>query len=116
MAVSRPISDPLTDLVAQRFRALGQPVRVRLVDHLERVGEAHVQALADELGVTQQNTSKHLGALRRAGILTRRREGRVTIYALADPNTFTLIEQVATAIAVGLRGLPGNGHQGGEGA
>lgn len=64
------------NLIASRLRVLGQPLRVRLIDHLDRSGEAHVQALADELAATQQNTSKHLGALWRAGVVTRRQEGR----------------------------------------
>lgn len=105
MALGRPLADPLVELVAGRMRVLGQPVRVRLVDRLERLGEAHVQALADELAATQQNTSKHLGALWRAGIVSRRQEGRVTLYALADPEAFAMIERVATGIAAQLREL-----------
>lgn len=93
MSLVRPLGDPLIELVATRLRVLGQPVRLRLIDRLEYRGETHVQALADELATTQQNTSKHLVALRRAGILTGRQEGRVTIYALADRETFLLIEQ-----------------------
>lgn len=79
MALSRPLADPLIEIVAMRFRMLGQPVRIRLLDRLDRVGEAHVQWLADELAATQQNTSKHLGALWRTGVVSRRQEGRVTI-------------------------------------
>lgn len=84
---------------------LGQPVRVRLIDRLERLGDAHVQALADDLGATQQNTSKHLGALWRVGVLTRRQEGRLTVYSLADREAFVVIERVAAGMAVELRDL-----------
>jgi len=105
MALARPLADPLVELVAGRFRVLGQPVRVRLLDRLEELGEAHVQALADELAATQQNTSKHLGTLWRAGIVSRRQEGRVTVYSLADPDAFELIEEAAKAIALQLRDL-----------
>lgn len=79
MALARPLADPLVDLVAGRLRMLGQPVRARLLDRLDLEGEAHVQTLADELAATQQNTSKHLGAVWRAGIVVRRQEGRVTV-------------------------------------
>lgn len=58
MSLSRPLGEPLVELVAERFRLLGQPVRVHLIDRFDRHGEAHVQQLADEFGVTQQNTSK----------------------------------------------------------
>lgn len=104
MTLVRPLPDPLVELVAARFRVLGQPIRVRLLERLELLGEAHVQALADELAATQQNTSKHLGALWRAGLVTRRQEGRVAVYSLVDGGGSDLIEQVATAIAVELRG------------
>lgn len=103
MPLSRPLPDPLIELVATRMRVLGQPVRLRLIDRLEHLGEANVQALADELEASQQNASKHLGALWRAGILARRQEGRLTVYWLADRGSFVLIERVATDIAIQLR-------------
>lgn len=105
MSVARPIPAPLVELVARRLRVLGQPVRVRLVDRLERLGETHVQALADELAATQQNTSKPLGALWRAGVVSRRQDGRLTLYGLADPEAFVVVETVTTAIAIQLRGM-----------
>lgn len=107
MALQRPLVDPLVDLVAGRRRVLGQPVRVRLIDRLDRRGEANVQALADELEASQQNASKHLGALWRAGILARRQEGRVTVYRLVDRKSFALIERMATDIAMELHDLAG---------
>lgn len=103
MTLARPISDPLVDLVARRLRVLGQPIRLRLVDQLDRIGEANVQTLADEIVATQQNTSKHLGALWRAGIVKRRQRGRTTLYSLTNTGTFTLIAQVATDVALQLQ-------------
>ena len=108
MTLSRPLADSLVELVAARFRALGQPVRVQLIDRIDQLGEAHVQVLADELAATQQNTSKHLGALWRAGLVARRHEGRVTVYGLADREAVMLIERVATDIATQLRDLGGS--------
>ncbi len=90
----RPLSDALVELIAHRFRVLGQPLRVRLIDLLKLRGETTVQALADELGATQQNMSKHLGVLRQAGILARRREGRVVWYTLVDEDAFALVVRV----------------------
>jgi DNA-binding transcriptional ArsR family regulator len=52
--------------VADRLRVLGQVVRLRLVEQL-RAGEATPQELADTLGLTQQNVSKHLQVLHRSG-------------------------------------------------
>lgn len=106
MALSRPLGDPLVELVATRLRVLGQPMRVRIIDRLDRVGEARVQALADELEATQQNASKHLSTLLRAGVVARRQEGRVTVYSLTDRETFALIERVGIGLAVQLSELP----------
>lgn len=105
MTLARPLADPLVELTASRLRVLGQPVRIRLVDLLDELGETHVQALAVHLDTTQQNTSKHLGVLWRAGVLTRRQQGRVTMYKIDDHETFAMIERVAIGIAVQLRGF-----------
>ncbi len=94
----RPIPAPLTELVAGRFRVLSHPARVWLIDYLEWHGETNVQALADELGATQQNASRHLGLLVQAGLLDRRREGRVVWYRLADTGAFALIHTSAADI------------------
>lgn len=103
MPLVRPLPHQLVELVAHRFRVLGQPTRLCLVDRLELVTEAHVQALVDELETTQQNVSKHLGVLYRAGIVSRRQEGRVAVYSLADYDTFSVIEHASTALALRLR-------------
>jgi hypothetical protein len=64
MSLPRPIPDALAELIAYRLRVLGQPVRIQLLDHLERDGEASVRALADEVGITPYNASQQLGVLR----------------------------------------------------
>jgi DNA-binding transcriptional ArsR family regulator len=68
-------------------------MRIRLLDRL-RDDELGVQELADALGATQQNVSKHLGVLHGAGILSRRRDGNRVLYAIADDSIFTLCESV----------------------
>lgn len=103
MALARPLPDPLVELVARQLRVLGQPVRVRLIERLDEVGETNVQTLADEMLVTQQNASKHLGALWSAGIVARRREGRITMYSLVNAESWAVIERVATSVAAQLR-------------
>ena len=91
------LPEPVVDLVAQRFRLLGEPMRIRLLDHL-RTGEQHVCELATSLGTTQQNVSKHLGALHRAGLVHRRKEGNHVVYTIADGSVFTLCEHVCDGI------------------
>ncbi len=93
MALPSPLSDPLVELVAQRFRVLGEPMRIRILDHL-RDGSATVTELRAALGISQQNASKHLGVLHSAGIVSRTKEGTSVRYAIADESVFALCEQV----------------------
>lgn len=91
--IPHPLPDPVIELVAQRFRVLGEPQRIRILEHL-RDGELSVQELTDVIGGSQQNISKHLGVLHQAGVVSRRREGNFVRYAVADPDVFALCEQV----------------------
>lgn len=63
------------------FDVLAQPIRRSILDFL-RGGERLVGELAEELGLTQPATSKHLRALREAGLVTARVEGPKRWYAL----------------------------------
>lgn len=88
-----PLPDPLVDLIADRFRVLGEPMRIRILDRL-REGEATVGELADALGTSQQNVSKHVGVLARAGLVRREKDGNAVRCAIADPSVLELCEQV----------------------
>ena len=93
MDVPHPLPDPLTELIAQRFRVLGEPMRIKLLDAL-RDGDATVGELVDRLGASQQNVSKHLGVLHQAGVVSRTKQGTFVHYAIADSGVFDLCEQV----------------------
>jgi DNA-binding transcriptional ArsR family regulator len=96
-APPHPLPDPLLELIAQRFRCLGEPMRIKLLDRL-RDGEATVSELQEAVGASQQNVSKHLGVLLNAGILSRTKRGTRAVYAIADEGVFDLCEQVCGAI------------------
>ena len=96
-AVPHPLPGPVVDVVAARFRALAEPMRIRILDRL-RDGGLTATELADALGTTQQNVSKHLGVLQRAGIVARRRDGLRTPYAIADPTVLDLCAIVCGGI------------------
>ena len=83
MAVSHPLPDDLVELIAERFRALSEPVRIKLLDQL-REGEATVLELTELIGTTQQNVSKHLGVLQRSGIVARRKQGNFAYYRIVE--------------------------------
>src|SRR3954463_5013858 len=67
-----------TDVI---FKALGDPTRRAIFQRLSREGEQTVHALTDFAGVSQPAVSKHLGALKLAGLVRDRRQGRETHYS-----------------------------------
>ncbi len=92
-----PLPEPLIELVAQRFRVLGEPMRIKLLDRL-REGNATVGELQDALGASQQNVSKHLGVLHAAGMVRRTKDGNHTRYSISDPTVFELCDQVCGGV------------------
>jgi DNA-binding transcriptional ArsR family regulator len=104
MALPSPLPDDLVDLIAQRFRVLGEPMRIKLLDRL-RQGAASVQELTDATGASQQNVSKHLGVLLQARIVSRRKQGNFTYYAIADAGVFALCEDVCGSVQQQLESL-----------
>jgi DNA-binding transcriptional ArsR family regulator len=104
MPLVHPLPDDLVELIAQRFRVLGEPMRIKLLDRL-RTGDASVHELAEATGSTQQNVSKHLGVLHRAGVVSRRKEGNFSRYAIADEGVFALCEDVCGSLESQLESL-----------
>jgi ArsR family transcriptional regulator len=89
------------DLVAERFRVLGEPMRLRLLDAL-RTGERSVSELVERTGASQANVSKHLALLHGTGLVSRRREGTTVYYTLADPSIFQLCDLVCGRLGAAL--------------
>ena len=96
-AVPHPLPEPLIELVAQRFRVLGEPMRIKLLDRL-REGDATDGELQQSLGASQQNDSKHLGIHQDARKVARTKEGTSTRYAISDPSVFDLCDQVCGGV------------------
>lgn len=92
-----PLSDDLVELIAERFRALGEPTRIKLLDRL-REGDATVLELTELVGTTQQNVSKHLGVLQRCGIVARRKQGNFAHYRIVDEDVLRLCETVCAGL------------------
>ena len=66
------------------WSALGDPMRLRLLDLLLEHGEATASTLATELPITRQGVSKHLGVLERDGLVTSHKRGREVRYAVRE--------------------------------
>ena len=92
-SVPHPLPAPLLELIAERFRVLSEPMRIRLLDAL-RAGPATVRSCSATTGASQQNVSKHLGLLLRSRLVTRSKEGNFARYAIADEGVFELCEHV----------------------
>ena len=97
MSVVHPLSDDLVELIADRFRALADPTRIKLLDRL-RGGEASVLELTALVGTTQQNVSKHLNLLQHAGIVARRKHGNFSYYRISDETVYALCESVCGSL------------------
>jgi DNA-binding transcriptional ArsR family regulator len=92
-SIPHPLPDALVELIAQRFRVIGEPMRIRLLDAL-RDGPLTVNELTEALGTTQQNVSKHIGVLAQAGLVGREKEGNRVRCFIADESVFELCEMV----------------------
>lgn len=86
------LDGPLLGLVTRRMELLSDPTRVRLILALEG-GEASVQQLAEELDLSHKGASQGLNVLYREGIVTRRRQGVLMVYSLADYSMCHLISK-----------------------
>lgn len=84
-------------LVAERFRVLAEPQRLRLLQIL-RNGEKNVTELTAQLATTQPNASKHLRLLQEAGFIGRRQTGTSVYYFVTDPSVFELCDVVCTSL------------------
>ena len=104
MPLPHPLPDELVELIARRFRVIGEPMRIHLLGRL-REGEATVNELTEALGASQQNVSKHLAVLAEAGILGRRKAGTRVYYRIVDEDVFALCEQVCGSVQRQLRAL-----------
>jgi DNA-binding transcriptional ArsR family regulator len=91
------LSHRFTEIEASLIKALAHPSRLRVIGVLAR-GPLGVGILARELGLAPAAASQHLSAMRTAGLVTARREGRTVRYALADPEILAACELVRGVI------------------
>jgi ArsR family transcriptional regulator len=77
-------------LKAEFFKALGHPMRIRVLELLSE-RDRSVSELLEHITAEQPNLSQQLGVLRRSGFVVARREGSHVVYALADPRIADLL-------------------------
>lgn len=78
---------------ADFFRALGHAVRLKVIEALKN-GEQSVGALVKQINVSQSSLSRHLIALRDAGMLVSRQEKTTVYYAIRDHDIFQVLRPI----------------------
>ena len=86
-----PLTAELLELIAERFKALGEPARLNILNAL-REREMTVSELMAATGLGQANVSKHLQLLHTMGFVERRKDGLFVHYRLADADVFQLCD------------------------
>ena len=92
-----PYTPALLERIAARFRILGDPTRLAILNAL-RDGERTVSGIVAVTKASQANVSKHLALLHRERLVARRKEGLNVFYTIADPGLFTMCETVCDAL------------------
>ncbi len=101
------MSEDAYSMLGERFKALSEPMRLRLIYALmDR--ERTVTGLVEETGGSQANVSKHLGVLLEAGLVGRRKQGLNSCYAIADPTVSEVCDLVCGSIQERLQADLGN--------
>jgi DNA-binding transcriptional ArsR family regulator len=80
----REVMLPISELKADMFRALSHPARIRILEALA-AGERSVGDMQPEVGIELSHLSQQLGVLRRAGLVTSRKESQSVFYSVKDP-------------------------------
>src|SRR3954451_24368557 len=109
----RAAKDALYEGFAEVAKAMASGRRAEIVDVLAQ-GERSVEEIAEELDQTVANTSHHLRAMARSGLMTTRRDGTRIFYRLADDRVaelFAAMRDVAASHSAGLQRLA-NGYLG----
>lgn len=91
MADPDALNPPLNEIKADLFKALAHPARVRVLEVLLD-GEQSVGELQPLVGIESSHLSQQLGVLRRAGLVTTRRDGSSVYYTLRDPIVAELLD------------------------
>ncbi len=93
----QPLAEPTLVAVATRFRLLGAPSRLRVLNAL-MAGPRSMAALVAETGLTQSNLSRQVVALEQGLCVRRSRHGREVVVEISDPTLRELCELVCGAL------------------
>lgn len=100
--MGKKLNDEALTAVAERFRILSEPIRLRILQTISE-RELTVTEITRETGVSQPNASKHLRTLQDAGILGRDQRGNSVYYRIEDDSIFELCELVCDSLGARFR-------------
>lgn len=95
--VKKELSDAALELIAQRFKVLAEPLRLKVL-HALGDQELSVGEIIAATGALQANVSKHLGMMQQAGLVTRRKDGLNVYYRICDESVFQVCEVVCASL------------------
>jgi|GEM_PF-460699 len=98
-AASPAMTRERAETVADVFKVLADPSRVLILEALKEAGELCVLHLADSVGMSQSAVSHNLRLLRHAGLVARRRHGRLVYYRPDDDHVTGLVALCADHVA-----------------
>ncbi|MBN1621280.1 MAG: winged helix-turn-helix transcriptional regulator [Endomicrobiales bacterium] len=77
------------------LKALGHPMRLKIVTGLIKEGECNVNKMVKNLGLPQSTVSQHLGILKSRGIIKQKKEGVLTCYSISDKRIKDLVSIIS---------------------
>jgi ArsR family transcriptional regulator len=100
-ALEAALSRPVPEAKAEMFRALAHPARVRVLEVLAE-GEHSVGEMQPLVGIESSHLSQQLAVLRRAGLVSTRKDGTTVIYSLRAPELAELLAVAKRFLIVSL--------------
>lgn len=91
------MTENMIEPVARRFRVLGEPQRLRILQVLKS-GSRSVNEVVEAIGLSQPTASRHLRALFDSGMVSRKRSGTRVVYFISDPMVFELCDLVCSGV------------------
>lgn len=85
-------SPQAVETAATMLKCIGHPVRLMIIELLDRFDELNVTAIYETLGIEQAVASQHLNLMRDKGILASRRDGVNVFYRIDDPRVPRVID------------------------
>jgi ArsR family transcriptional regulator len=95
------VSEEDLDIASRGLKAMGHPLRLKILCILAEAKEISVQDLVDQVGTSQSNISQHLSILRDKRILASRKDANKVYYRISDPKILRLMGIMRDAFCTG---------------